>query len=170
MSFFNPEASLVIYRGKLPHWRQEGAIYFVTFHLADSLPQTKLEWLRREKELWLRLNPEPHTDEQKRQYHERFTQTVDRWLDAGYGRCILARSDCKVIMEASLLHFDGVRYDLGELCSDAKPCTRYRSSDRRTSIEPNTSYLEIVHHASVQSCPDFARTHLAPGKLRPHRP
>jgi hypothetical protein len=46
MAFFDPEASLVIHRGKLPHWRQEGAIYFVTFHLADSLPQTKLEWLR----------------------------------------------------------------------------------------------------------------------------
>jgi REP element-mobilizing transposase RayT len=114
MAFFDPEASLVIHRGKLPHWRQEGAIYFVTFHLADSLPQTKLDWLRREKELWLRLNPEPHTDGQKREYHERFTQTVDRWLDAGYGRCILARPDCKAIMEASLLHFDGVRYDLGE--------------------------------------------------------
>jgi len=58
--------------------------------------------LRREKELWLRLNPKPHTDSQKREYQERFTETVDRWLDAGYGRCILARPDCKTIMESSL--------------------------------------------------------------------
>jgi len=43
MAFFNPGASLVIHRGKLTHWRQQGTIYFVTFHLADSLPQTKLE-------------------------------------------------------------------------------------------------------------------------------
>jgi REP element-mobilizing transposase RayT len=114
MDFFNPEAPLIIHRGKLPHWRQEGAIYFVTFRLADALPQAKLECLRREKELWFRLNPEPHTDNQQREYHRRFTQTVDRWLDAGYGRCILARPDCKVIMESSLLHFDGVRYELGE--------------------------------------------------------
>jgi REP element-mobilizing transposase RayT len=114
MAFFNPEAPLIIHRGKLPHWRQEGAIYFVTFRLADSLPHAELEWLRREKELWFRLNPEPHTDNQQREYHVRFTQTVDRWLDAGYGRCILARPDCKVIMESSLLHFDGVRYELGE--------------------------------------------------------
>ena len=114
MAFFDPEAPLVIHRGKLPHWRQEGAIFFVTFHLADSLPQTKLEWLRREKELWLRLNREPHTDSQKREYHERFTQTVDRWLDAGCGRCILAHPDYKTIMESSLLHFDGKRYELGE--------------------------------------------------------
>jgi REP element-mobilizing transposase RayT len=114
MAFFNPEASLLIRRGNLPHWRQEGAIYFVTFHLADSLPQTKLDYLRHEKEPWLRLSPEPHTDGQKREYHERFTQTVDRWLDADYGCCILARPDCRAIMEVSLLHFDGVRYDLGE--------------------------------------------------------
>jgi REP element-mobilizing transposase RayT len=78
------------------------------------LPQTKLEWLRQEKELWLRLNPEPHTDVQRNEYYERFTQTADRWLDAGYGRCILARGDCKTIMESSLKHFDGVRYELGE--------------------------------------------------------
>ena len=92
MAFFDPEAPLVIRRGKLPHWRQEGTIYFVTFRLSDSLPQTKLEWLRREKELWLRLNPEPRSNRQQREYHERFTQTVDRWLDAGYGRCVLNSS------------------------------------------------------------------------------
>jgi hypothetical protein len=62
MAFFNREAPLIVLRGKLPHWRQPDAIYFVTFHLADSLPQTKLEWLQREKELWLRLNPEPHRE------------------------------------------------------------------------------------------------------------
>jgi REP element-mobilizing transposase RayT len=114
MAFFNSDATVVIRHGKLPHWRQEGVIYFVTFRLADSLPQGKLESLRREKELWLRLNPEPRTDSQEREYHERFTQTVDRWLDAGCGRCILARPDCKAIMETSLMHFDGVRYELGE--------------------------------------------------------
>jgi putative transposase len=114
MTFFNPEDSLVIRRGKLPHWRQEGVIYFVTFHLADSLPQATLEWLRREKELWLDLNPEPHNDIQRRQYHDRFTRTVNRWLDAGYGRCILAHSECKAIMESTLRHFDGMRYELGE--------------------------------------------------------
>jgi REP element-mobilizing transposase RayT len=114
MAFFNSETSLVIHRGKLPHWRQEGAIYFVTFHLADSLPQTKLEWLRREKELWLRLNPEPHSRTQREDYNRRFAETVDRWLDSGYGRCILAQPDCKAIMESSLTHFDGVRYELGE--------------------------------------------------------
>jgi REP element-mobilizing transposase RayT len=114
MAFFNPGASLTIRRGKLPHWRQESVIYFVTFRLGDSLPQPKLEWLRREKELWIKLNPEPHNCRQQDEFHQRFTEKIDRWLDAGYGSCILARPDCKVIMESSLRHFDGERYELGE--------------------------------------------------------
>jgi REP element-mobilizing transposase RayT len=114
MSFFNSGAAVVVHRGKLPHWRQEGVIYFVTFHLADSLPQSRLEWFRQEKKLWLRHNPEPHSLAQRVEYYQRFTKTVDRWLDAGYGRCILAKPACKTVMESSLLHFDGVRYELGE--------------------------------------------------------
>ncbi len=114
MAFFDPDAPLTIHRGKLPHWRQESVIYFVTFRLADSLPQAKLDWLRREKELWIKLNPEPHNPRQQDEFHQRFTETMDRWLGTGYGSCILARPDCQAVMESSLRHFDGERYELGE--------------------------------------------------------
>ena len=114
MTFFDFGAPLTIHRGKLPHWRQESVIYFVTFRLADSLPQSKLEWLRHEKELWIKLNPKPHNSRQQDEFHQRFTEEIDRWLDAGYGSCILGRPDCKAIMESSLRHFDGERYELGE--------------------------------------------------------
>src|ERR1700730_6345329 len=80
MAFFNPGARLTIHRGKLPHWRQESVIYFVTFRLGDSLPQSKLEWLRREKELWIKLNPKPHNCHQQDEFHQRFTEKIDRWL------------------------------------------------------------------------------------------
>ena len=36
--------------------------YFVTFHLADSLPAQKLAVLKEEKKRWLNLNPPPHTE------------------------------------------------------------------------------------------------------------
>ena len=29
-------------RGRLPHWEKEEGLYFITFHLADSLPRTAL--------------------------------------------------------------------------------------------------------------------------------
>ena len=114
MPFFDPDAPLTIHHGKLPHWRQECVIYFVTFRLADSLPQAKLDWLRHKKELWIRLNPGPHNARQQEEFHQRYTETIDRWLNAGWGSCILACPDCKAIMESSLRHFDGERYELGE--------------------------------------------------------
>ena len=38
-------------RGYLPHWESEGGTYFVTFHLADSLPATVLAKLTRQREM-----------------------------------------------------------------------------------------------------------------------
>lgn len=36
---------LTVYFRHLPHWRQEGATYFVTFRLIDALPKAKLHEL-----------------------------------------------------------------------------------------------------------------------------
>ena len=35
---FDPYRPVRVYRRNLPHWRQDGATYFVTIHCADSLP------------------------------------------------------------------------------------------------------------------------------------
>jgi hypothetical protein len=42
-----------IYRRNLPHWRLKDAVYFVTFRLADSIPQAVLEAWRGERNAWL---------------------------------------------------------------------------------------------------------------------
>ena len=43
---FNPDGELHIYCRNLPHWRQSGATYFVTFRQDDSIPAKVLkEWL-----------------------------------------------------------------------------------------------------------------------------
>lgn len=49
----HPERPITFYCRHLPHWRQDGATYFVTFRLGDSLPQSKLRELKRIKEQWL---------------------------------------------------------------------------------------------------------------------
>lgn len=41
------------YRRNLPHWRAEGATYFVTFRQADSIPESVLIRWRVELEEWL---------------------------------------------------------------------------------------------------------------------
>jgi REP element-mobilizing transposase RayT len=117
MRFLNQIDQVDIYRGNLPHWRQRSVIYFVTFRLYDSLPATKLTLLRRERQLWLKLNPAPRSLAQLEEYHSRFNLRIQEWLDAGAGSCVLADTELKESMDNVLKFFDGRRYELGEFCT-----------------------------------------------------
>lgn len=61
---------LEIYVQQLPHWRQKGATYFVTYRQCDSLPQAKLAELRSFKREWERMHPAPHSPEQLPLYND----------------------------------------------------------------------------------------------------
>jgi REP element-mobilizing transposase RayT len=109
---FDPHGEVDITRRRLPHWRQPGATYFITFRLADSLPQSVLHQWRHERAIWLRWHPPPWSADEQLEYEERFTYRLQEWLDAGMGACHLRRSDVRARVERSLLHFDGKRYDI----------------------------------------------------------
>ena len=98
----------------LLHWLQGGVICFVTFRLADSLPQEKLKSLTEERERWLEQNPEPHTPTQQSEYHKRFSQQLEQWLDLGYGSMILQDPDAKRLVRDANTHFNTDRYKLDE--------------------------------------------------------
>jgi hypothetical protein len=117
MRFLDPDDDVEIYRGKLPHWRQNRVIYFVTFRLYDSLPTSKLVELRQERELWLKLNRAPWSRAQREEYNERFNGRIQEWLDAGVGSCVLGNPELKQVMEGVLKFFDLDRYELDEFCS-----------------------------------------------------
>jgi REP element-mobilizing transposase RayT len=110
--YFRPEDEPANLAGNLPHWRQEGVTYFVTFRLADSLPRARLEEWLYERDAWLAVHPKPWDLVLSREYHRRFTAKLERWLDAGYGSCVLARSELRSIVTGTLRHFDGIRYGL----------------------------------------------------------
>ncbi len=108
---FDPSKPVIVTRRHLPHWRQDGATYFVTFRLADSLPHAKrveLEALRAE---WLKQCPCP-SDEEVETHAVEIMQRVDKWLDQGYGSCVLRQPYVADIAESCLRHFQGVRYSL----------------------------------------------------------
>ena len=86
----------------------------MTFRLADSLPQEKLKAYTEEKELWQKQNPEPHTSEQKAEYHKRFPQRLQQWLDLGYGSMILQHEEAARLVTNAITHFEGDRYTLDE--------------------------------------------------------
>ncbi|WP_210407334.1 Eco57I restriction-modification methylase domain-containing protein, partial [Hydrocoleum sp. CS-953] len=98
----------------LPHWQQNKATYFITFRLADSLPQAKLQLLQQEKEEWQKQHPEPLSEAEKAEYNRLFSQKVDKWLDAGIGKCYLKDPQLAKIVADALSYFDGDRYDLKE--------------------------------------------------------
>ena len=114
LQYFDPNDPIANLLGNLPHWRQEGVTYFVTFRLADSMPQEKLRQWEEEREAWLKEHPEPHDEETRKEYYRLFPERFHNWLDVGYGECLLARPEIKEIVENALRHFEDERYRLDE--------------------------------------------------------
>jgi REP element-mobilizing transposase RayT len=112
MAFLDPSSPIEKYTGNLPHWEQGDVWCFVTWRLADSLPQGKLEELEQEKRAWLNWHPQPWSDIVEEEYHERFSRRVDDWLDRGAGSCLLRDRANAAIVSKALLHFDGTRCEV----------------------------------------------------------
>jgi putative transposase len=112
LRFYNPYEEIRFTENLLPHWQQNGATYFVTFRLADSVPtHLRTQW-EEERATWLRFHPEPWDVGTELEYHKRFTGAIERWLDAGYGSCVLRQIECAKIVDDALRHFDGQRLAL----------------------------------------------------------
>jgi REP element-mobilizing transposase RayT len=109
LHFFNPYSDILQTKNRLPHWQQTGAVYFVTFRLSDAVPIHLLREWETQRENWLRIHPEPWTDLVEREYHERFSARIERWLDAGYGECILRKPEYAQVVAETLRYFEGVR-------------------------------------------------------------
>ncbi|MEO6971551.1 MAG: hypothetical protein ABI217_11735, partial [Chthoniobacterales bacterium] len=82
---------------RLLHWQQNGAVYFLTFRLADAVPKNLRDKWESDRSIWLRLHPEPWTAQIEREYRQRFTGAIERWLDAGHRSCVPRRADCAEI-------------------------------------------------------------------------
>ncbi|CAN5647717.1 hypothetical protein BH20VER1_BH20VER1_08750 [soil metagenome] len=114
--FLDPQEEIEVHRNFLPHWQQPGALYFLTWRLADSLPPAVLDELREERTRWLAAHSQPWSDDVEAEYHLRFTQYTDELLDRGSGGCVLARADAGAIVADALRFFDGKRYALEAYC------------------------------------------------------
>jgi REP element-mobilizing transposase RayT len=101
---------LQVYTRHLPHWRQVGATYFVTFRLADSIPQSKLRELRG---LRSELSRHPPRSRDAEQFAREIMLRVETWLDQGMGSCLLAANGIGTAAGDAMRHFDDRRYELG---------------------------------------------------------
>lgn len=111
-NFFRPHESYYIDNsGKLPHIHQQDVLQFITFRLADSLPQIKLKEYKEMMEKWEEEHPKPWNPNEQLDYEDRM-EIINEWLDADYGECILKYAEVQKIVEKALKYFDGERYDL----------------------------------------------------------
>ena len=111
LNFLDPRIDIRQTENRLPHWQQNAVVYFVTFHLGDSLPANLLKQLAHDRNLWLNLHPKPWTPELEAEYHKCFSGATESWLDAGHGSCLFRQPDCAAILADALAFFDGDRYD-----------------------------------------------------------
>lgn len=115
----NPLRSGVHSRGYLPHVKREGASYFVTFRLADALPQEVLlkceaEQAEKLRQLELAAKRGWTIGESEEDIRRDFRRKVERYLDKGHGACHLRRPEVAELVSRALLHWDGQRYRLDD--------------------------------------------------------
>jgi len=104
---FDPTKPIRIYRGDLPHWRQEGATYFITFQTDDALPRAALDDLKRLREEWLTCNPPPHDTERLHDLNRAIGTRVEHWLHKGHGTCPFGHLEHRQRLHEALLFFHG---------------------------------------------------------------
>ncbi|MGC4014525.1 MAG: transposase [Luteolibacter sp.] len=108
--FWNPDEEISRHGAKLPHWQQDHSTFFLTFRLADSIPQAKLEKWKAERAIWLQVHPEPWSEAEESEYNLRFSNLIERWLDGGEGECLLGQKDAAHALSDVLLAKNGERY------------------------------------------------------------
>ena len=112
LQFMERDKYIAIKGAKLPHWHQTNKVQFVTFRLADSLPQQKLAELSAYKEDWLARHPQPWDQQTLDAYNHEIITKSERWLDHGYGDCILGEEELRNIVADSLLFYHEKKYVL----------------------------------------------------------
>jgi len=106
----HPDLPIRVYYRRLPHWRQAGATYAVTFRLADAVPQHHQRTLKRWREIWERSHPKPRKEAEWEELVRNVTHKTEAWLDEGYGECVFHNQVCAEEVSKSLLHFQNERY------------------------------------------------------------
>lgn len=108
--FFDPNSSSQITHNRVPHFEQTNATYFVTFRLSDAIPREPLANFILQKNEWMATKPpRPWPIEIENEYHRLFSKRFERWLDRGYGSCVLKNPEIAVILKNTFEYFEGER-------------------------------------------------------------
>lgn len=125
---FDPNGEVEVYFTNMPHWRQDGCTYFVTYRLADSIPKNILERWEEEKRSWLTrrgfpIAPDDYWKEGflrlpsklRFEFQKTFNRELNTYLDRGTGSCVLKDSRCSQIVLDGWEFFHEERYEIYSL-------------------------------------------------------
>ena len=159
---FDPKAPVGFLRGgKLPHWRQDGVTYFVTWRTADSLPKARVDEWFAEREDWLKKHPEPWAPKVEEEYYQRFPDRWEKWLDECQGECVLARPELRKIVEDTLRHDDATQSvaatpaSLPSSATGASQPPRYRLID--FVVAPNHVHVLVTPSGGENTLSDLVQ-------------
>jgi putative transposase len=106
-------------RGHQPHWELSGAVYFVTFRIADSLPQKtlqKIKFARADIPATVKQIGRELSESERKHLSKLHPRKVESYLDAGAGTCPMRNPALADMVADSLRQFDGSRYRLFAWC------------------------------------------------------
>ncbi len=108
--FLDPDKKIDKHRVNLPHWQQDDTWLFVTWRLADSLPEAVVRKLDERRKQWEAAHPKPWSDEERNVHNRLFTLAFESLLDDAHGSCVLRDPVMSGVVADALLHFHGERY------------------------------------------------------------
>jgi len=116
----NPLRTGIHTRGYLPHVKREGAQYFVTFRLHDSLPLHVILAAKAALRSQGQASESIGTKESvstgeslRRERNRNYFRIIESHLDTGLGNCHLSSPRVAEIVAEAIQHFNGDRYHLG---------------------------------------------------------
>ena len=118
----DPDLPIRRYYRHLPHYRQEGATYFVTFRLGDSIPAEQLEYLKSLKKEFEATRSRPDVPKEWDAFAKQIFALVDKWLDAGHGSCWFKQDRFARELIRAILHFQNQRYFVSSYVVMANHC------------------------------------------------
>jgi putative transposase len=108
----------IITRRKLPHWYVPGAVHFVTYRLASTIPLAVHEEIcnRMLQLLQRKPNGEAERAEHRLRVHKQFFAKYDEYLDNHTSIDWLARPKVAAVIRANLYHHNNTKYHLLAYC------------------------------------------------------
>lgn len=98
--------------GNLPHWHQIGKIQFITFRLADSLPQSKIKELSSFIAEFNAGYPKPWDLSTTKKFRATVGRIEERLLNNGYGSCLFKKSELREVITSAIKHYSPSHYTI----------------------------------------------------------